>query len=81
MQYEKDTHIPTGYFWHYGDPITLEFDIEGELVDDDAAMYSTIKEYAAAFPKLLTIVDFRGRTIVEQTLGASEKISYTLTQQ
>ena len=81
MQYEKDTHVPTGYYWYYGEPITLEFDIEGELVDDESDTYSTVEEYAAAFPRLLTITDFRGRTVIEQTLPATEKLSYTLSQQ
>ena len=36
VQYQKDSGVATGYFWHYGETITLQFDIEGQLTDDEA---------------------------------------------
>ena len=52
---------PGGYHWYYGDPVILEFELEGELTDEDAQQYIDVSQYAEGLLKQMQILDFRGR--------------------
>ena len=79
-KYSNGGITPDGYYWYYGDIIHLEFTIEGELVDDGQMEYIDIQDYVSHYPKLLTISNFRGESVIEQVIPSGDPVvSYTLT--
>lgn len=55
-----------GYYWHYGDAITLEFNIEGEVTLLDNNLYTTTNDFMLNKNISIIFYDFRNTLIYQK---------------
>ena len=70
-----------GYFWHYGDTLNLEFDVDGEVSLLDDGTYISASEFLQGKKATIVILDFRNDIVVERVLEASDKIIFEIDEE
>lgn len=73
-----------GYFWYQGNTINLEFNIDGEIVDETGkgtGSYIPANDYLAGKVATISIYDFRMNIIEYRTYPASPTINFIINKE
>lgn len=75
----------TGYWWHYGDTINLEFDLEadGEITIFGSDVYLTVEDFLKSVKcdAVVTLYNFRHEVIAKKTFIATPTVVFPIDEE
>lgn len=67
-----------GYWWHYGDTINLEFNIEGEMVVEGENVWVDATDYLVDKEIIVTLYNFRHEIITQKRFNGSTTVIFPI---